>query len=364
MSLALRPLIFLSLLAFAGSTCLAQSPSTVIDDAKMFSSEAIREAKGEMARIYRTYEVVVTIETVDSLRGQTIDEAALRKAPKNEGNTIYVLIAKQDRKVEALATPRVFREEVGKARQFDIQDAFLNEFRKGRVDDGLTKGILAIDKSLSATKLPPNPNANRGGFMPTTPIDPTSAGSSPLILRQQVKLTLAGARKIVEGAEAKALKEGWKMNIAVVDDGGHLLTFSRMDGARPASVATATTKAVSAATFRQATGPMGAAGATPDLLHNLGIENAAAASGAKVTTLPGGLPIVIDGQVIGAIGVGGGVGEQDTEAAKAGIASFVQGLQTKAEEPAKPKEKDKEKEKDEETTKPKESVKEGDAGPK
>ena len=74
----------------------------------------------------------------------------------------------------------------------------------------------------------------------------------------------------------------------------------------------------------------------------------------------GGLPIVVDGQVIGAIGIGGGVGEQDVEAARAGLAAFLEGLQTKTEEPAKPKEETKPKE--EEVAKPKE--KEGDAGPK
>ena len=56
-------------------------------------------------------------------------------------------------------------------------------------------------------------------------------------------------RAILAGAEAKAQAMGWKMNIAVVDDGGHLLAFARMEGARPASVATSITKATSAATF-------------------------------------------------------------------------------------------------------------------
>jgi glc operon protein GlcG len=360
MTFPLRPLGILAFLALAISPCQAQNPSTIIDEAKMFSADAIREAKREMNRISNLYEVNVTIETVDSLRGQTIDEAALRKAQQLDHRAIFVLIAKQDRKAEALATPRVFREEVGKSRQFDIQDAFLNEFRKGKVDDGLLKGVQAIEKVLAAVKPSPSPGANpsRGGFMPTTPLEGSSSGTSPLVVRQQVKLTLAGARKVIAGAEAKATKEGWKMNIAVVDDGGHLLSFVRMDGARPASVATATTKAISAATFRQATGPMG--GATPDLLHNLGIENAAAASGGKITMLPGGVPIIVDGQVIGAIGVGGGVGEQDTEAAKAGISAFLEGLQAKPEETAKPKEESKPK--DAEADKPKE--KEGDAGPK
>ena len=115
---------------------------------------------------------------------------------------------------------------------------------------------------------------------------------------------------------------GLKCNVAVVDDGGHLLAFARMDGARPASAATALTKAVSAATFRQETGPLPAKG-EPDVLLSLSIQNA---SGGKITTLKGGVPIVIDGQVVGAVGVGGGTGEQDAEVAKAGIQALLDEL--------------------------------------
>lgn len=154
---------------------------------------------------------------------------------------------------------------------------------------------------------------------------------SGLVLRNQVKLTLAGAREVIVGAEAKAAAMGLKMNIAVVDDGGHLLTFDRMDGARPASGYTAITKATTAATFRQETGPIPKGANPPDPLLNLSLQNAASASGGKITTLYGGVPILIDGQVIGGVGVGGGSGEQDTEVAKAGIAQFLAALQHKNE---------------------------------
>jgi glc operon protein GlcG len=361
MTLPLRPLALLAFLSLAAAPCSAQAPSAIVDGAGMFSADAIKQAKVELARIDRTYRMTLTIETITSLKGQTIDEAAVRKAEALGHKGIFILIAEREHKVEVLASPRVFREELGNARRTEIQDAFTEEFRKTRIDSGLQKGIQAADKALAAIKPAPKENTSRGGFLPTTTLEGSSSGTSPLVVRQQVKLTLAGARKVIAGAEAKASKEGWKMNIAVVDDGGHLLAFARMDGARPASIATATTKAISAATFRQATGPFG--GATPDLLHNLGIENAAAASGGKFTTLPGGIPIVVDGQVVGAIGIGGGVGDQDSEAAKAGIAAFVEGLQTKIEETAKPKEDVKDKEKDKEpeiTPKPKE----GDGGPK
>jgi glc operon protein GlcG len=115
------------------------------------------------------------------------------------------------------------------------------------------------------------------------------------------------------------------VNIAIVDDGGHLLAFARMDGARPASGYTAQTKAVSAATFRQETGTLPARG-EPDVLLNLSLQNAAAAGGGKMTSLKGGVPVLVNGQIIGAVGVGGGTGEQDAEVAKAGIQALLDAL--------------------------------------
>jgi len=147
----------------------------------------------------------------------------------------------------------------------------------------------------------------------------------PLVTRERVQLNLTGAETVLEAAKKKATAMGLKMNIAIVDDGGHLLSFARMDGARPASGTTALTKAVSAATFRQETGAFPAKG-EPDLLLSLGLQHAALASGGKVTTLKGGVPIVVDGQIVGAIGIGGGSGDQDVEVAKAGIQALLESL--------------------------------------
>ena len=166
------------------------------------------------------------------------------------------------------------------------------------------------------------------GHAPTPAQDKKPAAApaaGPLVTRERVQLNLAGAELILAAAKQKAGAGGWKMNIAVVDDGGHLLAFARMDGARPASGYTALTKAVTAATFRQETGPLPPKG-EPDVLLNLSLQNAAAASGGKVTTLKGGVPVVVDGQVIGAVGVGGGSGEQDAEVARAGIAALLDAL--------------------------------------
>ena len=152
-------------------------------------------------------------------------------------------------------------------------------------------------------------------------LSPTAAQEKkpPLVTRDRVQLNLAGAEVAIEAAKKKAAAMGLTSNVAVVDDGGHLIAFARMDGARPASAATALAKAVSAATFRQETGPLPAKG-EPDTLLSLSIQ---AASGGKVTPLKGGVPIVIDGQVVGAVGVGGGSGEQDAEVAKAGVQALL-----------------------------------------
>ena len=155
-----------------------------------------------------------------------------------------------------------------------------------------------------------------------------SSAGGPLVTRERVQLNLAGAELIIAAAKQKGAALGLKLNIAVVDDGGHLLAFARMDGARPASGYTAITKAATAATFRQSTGPL-PPNAEPDLLLNLSLQNAAAASGGKITTLKGGVPVIVDGQVIGGVGVGGGTGEQDAEVAKAGIQSLLDALSDK-----------------------------------
>ena len=320
-----RPL-WLGLLALtlASGPALGQSTSGVADGAGMFSESAVRKAKADLAEVERKHGVSVTVETVDSLKGQTIDEVAIRRAERLGYKGVFVLIAKQEHKAEVLASPRTLFEELGKTRLNEIRDAFTEEFRRNRLDEGLARGVEAAEKVLAAVR-PIRKAIQGGGFLPTLIPTGLSSGTSGLVVRQQVRLTLAGARKAIEGGEAKANQAGFKMNIAVVDDGGHLVVFARMDGARPASVATATTKAVSAATYRQPTGPIGV-----DVTLNLAIQNA---SGGKITSLLGGVPIVVDGQVIGAIGVGGGSGEQDLEVAKAGLAAFLEGLQAKAEGP-------------------------------
>jgi uncharacterized protein GlcG (DUF336 family) len=123
-------------------------------------------------------------------------------------------------------------------------------------------------------------------------------------------VTLEQARKAVAAAEANP-KNGWPMAIAVVDNAGTLVYFMKMDGTQTASVGVAQDKAASAATYRRPTK------AFQDGLAKGG-------DGWRILTLPGanavegGLPLVIDGKIIGGIGVSGATADQDGVAAKAG----------------------------------------------
>ena len=161
------------------------------------------------------------------------------------------------------------------------------------------------------------------------PVKAKGQETAPLVTRNHPKLSLAAAEIILAAARKQAESMQLKVNIAIVDDGGHLLAFARMDGARPASGYTAQTKAVTAATFRMPTGPFPPGTATPDPLLNISLQNAAAASGGKATTLFGGVPVMVDEQVAGAVGVGGATGEQDAQIARAGIEALMNALSKK-----------------------------------
>jgi glc operon protein GlcG len=132
------------------------------------------------------------------------------------------------------------------------------------------------------------------------------------------KLTLEGAEAALAAAKSHANQIGVPMIIAIVDDGGHLIAFARMDGAKLSSVDIAINKAHAAAIRRQATGPA-RSGDDVNLLMSLGI---AIGSRARQTPLRGGLPIEANGECVGAIGVSAGTEDQDVEVARAGLTAF------------------------------------------
>lgn len=130
------------------------------------------------------------------------------------------------------------------------------------------------------------------------------------------RLTFDGAQKIIQAAVDKATAMGRPQCIAVVDEGGHLLAFARMDGAYVQAFDTALRKAQTAAAYGRETG---------FIAEGLDLRLAIATEGKRVNLL-GGVPVIVGGLIAGAVGVGSGTGEQDREVARAGVAA-IEGAQ-------------------------------------
>jgi glc operon protein GlcG len=128
-------------------------------------------------------------------------------------------------------------------------------------------------------------------------------------------IALEEAALIADAARAEARRHGWPMVIAITDSGGHLVLLYRLDQAQHGSVLVAQQKAKTAVDFRRSTAAFESALADGGLhLRLLGMTN--------LTPLEGGLPILRDGRVIGAIGVSGMQSTQDAQVASAGLAAF------------------------------------------
>jgi len=137
------------------------------------------------------------------------------------------------------------------------------------------------------------------------------------------KLTLAGAKKMMDTVLAKAEKAGFAVSVAIVDAGGHAVLLQRMDGGRFHTVQSSTTKAVCAASNKRPTTAKGAAGQTLDTMHALGL--ALAAGPGRWTAMEGGYPIIFDGECIGGIGVSGATWDLDDELAREAVEAIGAG---------------------------------------
>jgi uncharacterized protein GlcG (DUF336 family)/DNA-binding winged helix-turn-helix (wHTH) protein len=135
--------------------------------------------------------------------------------------------------------------------------------------------------------------------------------------RQYSTLTLAEAKQILAGAEAKAESLGIAYNIAVVDAGGHLLAFSRQDGALIGSIDLAIDKASTARIFDKATSNLATLAQPGSPLFGIQESN-----DGKVVIFGGGIPIAFGGEIIGAVGASAGTVEQDIAVAEAGVAAL------------------------------------------
>lgn len=127
-------------------------------------------------------------------------------------------------------------------------------------------------------------------------------------------LELADIKTIAAAAEAEAVRNNWAVTIAIVDDGGHLLWLQRLDGAAPLSSHIAPAKAHTAALGRRET-------KTYEDVINGGRTSFLSAPNVH-GLLEGGVPVVRDGQVIGAVGVSGVKSNEDAQVAKAGVAAL------------------------------------------
>ena len=130
-------------------------------------------------------------------------------------------------------------------------------------------------------------------------------------------LTLEDVKKIAAAAEAEAMRNNWAVSIAIVDDGGHQLWFQRLDGAAPVSSHIAPAKAKTAALGRRESKIY------EDLINN---GRTSFLSAPEIEgLLEGGVPVIVDGHVIGAVGVSGVKSTEDAQIAKAGIAALTEG---------------------------------------
>lgn len=127
-------------------------------------------------------------------------------------------------------------------------------------------------------------------------------------------LSAADVKIIANAAEAEALRNSWAVSIAIVDDGGHLLAFQRLDGASAMSAQISQAKANSSAVSRRETKVY------EDIINN---GRHAFLTAPFNGFLEGGVPVVIDGHVVGAVGVSGVKSVEDAQIAKAGIEALT-----------------------------------------
>jgi glc operon protein GlcG len=132
-------------------------------------------------------------------------------------------------------------------------------------------------------------------------------------MRTKPVLGIEEASRVMDGALAEARKNGWAVAIAIVDDGGHLLQFARLDGTPPVSAYIAPEKARAAALGRRES-------RIYEEMINQG--RTAFLSAPLQGMLEGGVPLIADGQVVGAVGVSGVKSSEDAQVARAGIAAL------------------------------------------
>jgi uncharacterized protein GlcG (DUF336 family) len=150
------------------------------------------------------------------------------------------------------------------------------------------------------------------------PLDESTGGFVMLTLQ---RLSVEDARCLIKGATSKAAEIGVPMCIAVTDESGQLIAFERMNGGKITSSVIAHDKAFTAAGAKRTTESYGVASQPGSPAYGIN-----SAIGGRLITVAGGIPVAVNGEVVGAIGVSSGTPAQDAECAQAGIDSFLKTL--------------------------------------
>ena len=167
----------------------------------------------------------------------------------------------------------------------------------------LTSSALLLSATISA-----------GAQQPATPAAPAAPAAAPPAAAPAAPLVYGApemAKGVVAAAEAEARKNNWNVMIVVLDSGGHTVMSQRLDGTQYASIRIAAGKARTALEFKRPTKALDdtiAAGGGGLRLLSVG----------GVTAIEGGIPIVVDGKIVGSIGVSGVTAQQDAQIARAG----------------------------------------------
>ena len=136
-------------------------------------------------------------------------------------------------------------------------------------------------------------------------------------MRQLQSVSLEDAQRVIAAGIASASEIRQPMNVAVVDAGGALVAHARMDGAWIGSVDISINKAFTAHAFDIATADLAGPSQPGEQFYGINVSN-----GGRIMIFAGGIPLVADGQVVGAVGVSGGDGKQDQSVALAAAAAF------------------------------------------
>lgn len=150
---------------------------------------------------------------------------------------------------------------------------------------------------------------------PTPPANPLDniPENMPFNMPYGAPVTAEQARTVIAAGVAEAKKRNWAFVFTVMDSGGNLVAFERMDGAMLASIPISQKKALAAVQFRRETRVAEA---------NIQAGNMFVLTIDQIIGARGGIPLVLDGKIVGSIGVSGGTGSQDEVAAKAGVAAL------------------------------------------